>query len=140
MNKGQFGARDLEKHLWKLPIPEFDAGDFMHQAVAEAGSWAALEAGHWLEDLRQEYGERLTVTIARRELRKRLRNSLVGAVVEGAVENLLGWPEGATEEALARRAERDERYGLSGGIDSGTLIRVNRQLRDYELETGRTGR
>ena len=90
MNKGQFGARDLHKHLWKLPIPEFDAGDFTHQAVAEAGSWAVLEAAHWLEELRQEYGERLTVTIARRELRKRLRNSRVGAVVEGAVETLLG--------------------------------------------------
>ena len=128
-------TRDLEKHLWKLPIPEFDAGDFSHQAVAEAGSWAVLEAAHWLEELRQEYGGRLTVTIARRELRKRLRDSRVGAVVEGAVENLLGWPEGATDEARARREERDKRYGLSGGIDSGTLIRTNRQLRDYELMT-----
>ena len=135
MSKGQFGARNLHKQLWKLPIPEFDAGDFDHQAVAEAGYWAVLEAAHWLEELRPEYGERLTVTIARRELRKRLRDSRVGAVVEGAVENLLGWPEGATEEALARRAERDKRYGLSGGIDSGTLIRANRQLRDYELDT-----
>ena len=135
MNKGQFGARDLHKHLWKLPIPEFDAGDFKHQAVAEAGSWAVLEAAHRLEELRQEYGERLTVTIARRELRKLLRNSRVGAVVEGVVENLLGWPEGATDEALARRDARDKRYGLMGGIDSGTLVRTNRQLRDYELMT-----
>ena len=135
MSKGQFGARNLHKQLWKLPIPEFDAGDFSHQAVAEAGSWAALESAHWLEELRQEYGERLTVTIARRELRKRLRDSRVGAVVEGAVENLLGWPEGATDEARARREERDKRYGLFGGIDSGTLIRTNRQLRDYELMT-----
>ena len=136
MAKGQFGARHLQKHLWKLPIPEFDAGDFQHQAVAEAGSWAILEADHWLAELRQQYGNQLTVTIARRELRKRLRNSSVGAVVEGAVENLLGWPEGATEEARARREERDKRYGLWGGIDSGTLIRVNRQLRDYELIMG----
>ena len=128
-------TRDLHKHLWKLPIPEFDAGDFKHQAVAEAGSWAVLEAAHRLEELRQEYGERLTVTIARRELRKLLRNSRVGAVVEGAVENLLGWPEGTTDEALARREERDKRYGLMGGIDSGTLVRTNRQLRDYELMT-----
>ena len=27
MPKGQFGARDLEKHLWKLAIPEFDPGN-----------------------------------------------------------------------------------------------------------------
>ena len=26
MSKGQFGARNLHKQLWKLPIPEFDAG------------------------------------------------------------------------------------------------------------------
>ena len=26
MSKGQFGARDLHKHLWKLPIPEYDPG------------------------------------------------------------------------------------------------------------------
>ena len=135
MAKGQFGARHLHKQLWKLPIPEFDERDFNHQAVAEAGYWAVLETAHWLEELRQEYGERLSVTIARRELRKRLRSSRVGAVVEGAVENLLGWPEGATDEARARREERDKRYGLSGGIDSGTLIRANRQLRDYELAT-----
>lgn len=140
MSKGQFGARNLHKQLWKLPIPEFDAGDFTHQAIAEAGSWAALEVAHWLEELRQEFGQRLTVTIARRELRKLLGSSRVGAVVEGAVENLLGWPEGATDEARARRDERDKRYGLSGGIDSGTLIRANRQLRDYELTTGQSAK
>ena len=27
MPKGQFGARDLHKHLWKLPIPEFDSSN-----------------------------------------------------------------------------------------------------------------
>ena len=30
MSKGQFGARDLEKHLWKLPIPEFDPDNPLH--------------------------------------------------------------------------------------------------------------
>ena len=135
MNKGQFGARDLEKHLWKLPIPEFNAGDFDHQSVSQAGYWAVLEAGDKLAELRQQYGERLTVTIARRELRKWLRDSRVGAVVEGAVQNLLGWPEGATDEARALREERERRYGLSGGIDTATVIRANRELRDYELMT-----
>ena len=30
MSKGQFGARDLHKHLWKLPIPEYDPGRQLH--------------------------------------------------------------------------------------------------------------
>ena len=141
MAKGQFGARHLQKHLWKLPIPEFDAGDLQHQIVAEAGAWAAQEAGDQLAKLREQYGERLSVTIARRELRKWLRDSRVGAVVESAVEDLLGWPENATPEALARRKEREQRFGLlGGGVDSGTVIRASREVRDYELATGRTGR
>ena len=44
MNKGQFDARDLHKHLWKLPIPEYDAGDPLHREIAEAGAAAALGA------------------------------------------------------------------------------------------------
>ena len=90
MPKGQFGARHLHKHLWKLPIPEFDAGDFRHQAVAETGARAAAAASDRLSQLRQQYGERLTVTIARRELRKWLRASAEGRAVEGEVGRLLG--------------------------------------------------
>ena len=94
MPKGQFGARHLQKHLWKLPIPEFDAGDVRHQAVAEAGARAASAASDRLSELRQEYGERLTVTIARRELRKWLRASAEGRAVEGVVESLLRLGDG----------------------------------------------
>ena len=32
--KSQFGARDLHKHLWKLSIPEFDAGNSLHVRVS----------------------------------------------------------------------------------------------------------
>ena len=44
MPKGQFGARDLHKHLWKLPIPAFDAGDSLHDRVSQAGEAAAQGA------------------------------------------------------------------------------------------------
>ena len=90
MNKGQFGARDLHKHLWKLPIPEFDAGDALHCEVAEAGRLAAVGAQGRLTELRAERGARLTVTIARRELRAWLRGGAEGAAVEGLVGRLLG--------------------------------------------------
>ncbi len=90
MPKGQFGARHLQKHLWKLPIPEFDPAQKLHAAIAEAGAAAAAGAAKQLKALRAERGERLTVTIARRELRAWLRGSTVGAAVEGLVGRLLG--------------------------------------------------
>ena len=90
MPKGQFGARHLQKHLWKLPIPEFDPAQKLHAAIAEAGAAAAAGAAKKLEALRAERGEQLTVTIARRELRTWLRGSPEGAAVEGMVGRLLG--------------------------------------------------
>ena len=90
MNKGQFDSRDLHKHLWKLPIPEYDAGDPLHRELAEAGAAATLGASGRLAELRAQRGEGLTVTIARRELRAWLRGSAEGAAVEGAVGALLG--------------------------------------------------
>ena len=88
MAKGQFGARHLQKHLWKLPIPEFDPGDPLHAAISGAGQSAAQGAARELAALRQNRS-RLTVTIARRELRKWLRNSEEGKTVERAVGRLL---------------------------------------------------
>ena len=89
MSKGQFGARDLQKHLWKLPIPEFDPAQELHAAIAEAGKTAAAAAEKKLAELREDRGGRLTVTIARRELRKWLRTSPEGRAVETAVGKLL---------------------------------------------------
>ena len=88
MPKGQFGARHLHKHLWKLSIPEFDPGDPLHLAVSRAGRTAAEGAARELTALRQTR-PRLTVTIARRELRKWLRESDEGRAVEEVVERLL---------------------------------------------------
>ena len=65
-------TRDLHKHLWKLPIPEFDAEEPFHAVVSEAGRVAAEGAAERLARLRQERTD-VTVTIARREIRKWLR-------------------------------------------------------------------
>ena len=73
MNKGQFGARDLHKQLWKLPIPEYDAANPLHREIAEAGAAAALGASARLAELRESRGASVSVTIARRELRAWLR-------------------------------------------------------------------
>ena len=88
MSKGQFGARDLQKHLWKLPIPEFDSGNPLHLQVFQAGEAAPCAAAKQLTQLRQDRGE-VSVTIARREPRKWLRKSTEGKAVEEAVEKLL---------------------------------------------------
>ena len=89
MAKGQFGARHLQKHLWKLPIPEFDPTHSLHTAVSKAGEAASVGAAEQLAQLRQQR-DRVTVTIARRELRKWLRTSPEGQAVESAVKKLLG--------------------------------------------------
>ena len=88
MSKGQFGARDLQKHLWRLPIPEFDPAEGLHVAISEAGEAAAAGTARRLSKLRQERS-RVTVTIARRELRKWLRESPEGRRVEEVVGRLL---------------------------------------------------
>ena len=89
MSRGQFGARDLHKHLWKLPIPEFDPEEPLHSVVSEAGRVATEGAAERLAQLRQERID-VTVTIARREIRKWLRESAEGKAVEEVVEILLG--------------------------------------------------
>ena len=88
MPKGQFGARHLHKHLWKLPIPEFDPANPLHAEVSDAGKAAADGATRQLATLQAERS-RVTVTIARRELRNWLRNSPEGQAVEHAVTRLL---------------------------------------------------
>ena len=89
MPKGQFGARHLHKHLWKLPIPGYDSAQELHTAIAAAGVAAAAGAESLLTELREERGNKLTITIIRRELRKWLRASDEGKAVEIAVAKLL---------------------------------------------------
>ena len=38
MTRGQFGPRNLQKHLWKLPIPEYDANNGLHVSIS--GRWS----------------------------------------------------------------------------------------------------
>ncbi len=49
--KGLFGERDLQKHLWKLPIPGFDGANGLHVRLSELGMAAAGEAREWLGEL-----------------------------------------------------------------------------------------
>ena len=89
MSKGQFGARDVQKHLWKLPIPEYNPKVQLHVEIAQAGASAAAGAADQLVALLEARGGRLTSNIARREIRKWLRDSDEGKAVESAVTKLL---------------------------------------------------
>ena len=88
MPKGQFGARHLHKHLWKLPIPEYDKEKKLHSTIAAAGATAAAGASKKFEELRAQRGNQLTAIVARRELRAWLRKSPEGIAVEDAVKKL----------------------------------------------------
>ena len=93
MPKGQYGARHVEKHLWRLPIPQYDESLPLHQDIAEAGAVAAEGAAQVLSEVRAEReasGKVFSVTIARRELRQWLSESEEGLAVEGLVARLLG--------------------------------------------------
>lgn len=89
MAKGQFGARHLHKHLWKLSIPEFNPKLTLHSAISRAGKEAAEGAARKLGEIRDERGQDVSVTIIRRELRKWLQESKEGRAVESHVGRLL---------------------------------------------------
>ena len=72
-----------------LHIPEFDPDDDLHGEISDAGETAAVGAAKRLACLREER-DKVTVTIARRELRKWLRESPEGHAVEEVVGRLLG--------------------------------------------------
>ena len=88
MPRGQFGARHVQKHLWKLPIPEFDPNNADHADLSDLGSRAAVEAENVIAGL----GEPLpSVTKARSVLRHEWQpNSGVARGIEAGVQGLLG--------------------------------------------------
>ena len=88
MPKGQFGARHLHKHLWQLPIPEYDPNNALHADISNAGKSASEGATRELARLRAERKATrrvFSVTVARRELRGWLRSAPEGKRVEEAV-------------------------------------------------------
>ena len=92
MSKGQFGARDLHKHIWRLPIPGYDDTNTLHREIAEAAVEAAQGAEAVLRDVqaqRAAKGKATSITIVRREIRAWLAASHEGARVERLVAQLL---------------------------------------------------
>lgn len=89
MPRGQFGARHVHKHPWRLVIPEYDGGDALHRELAEAGAEAAREAAERLDALRQSREGGVDDKLARRELRRWLDASPLGQRIETLAARLL---------------------------------------------------
>ena len=92
MSKGQFGARDVQKHIWRLPIPEYDETEKMHQALSETGVRLTEEAEMIWNETRAEReasGKSTSVTIARRVLREWQAESPVAKQAEQIVARLI---------------------------------------------------
>lgn len=91
MPKGQFGARDLHKHLWHLPIPTYDSNNTLHSDLATLGTQLATEAATYLVTLqttRAAKNKPTTITVARRELRQWLSTHPPAQQVERLVAQL----------------------------------------------------
>ncbi len=88
MPSGQFGPRHVHKHLWRLPIPKFDSTIRLHTEISEAGLQAAAVANRTLSELNRSQ-QKVTVTIARREIRNMLTESQEGQRVESLIDRLL---------------------------------------------------
>ena len=92
MSKGQFGARDVHKHLWKITIPEFDEEIPLHQDLAHLGQRLAEEAKVvWTETQtgRAANGKSTSVTIARRVLREWQAKSPIAQQAEQMITRLI---------------------------------------------------
>ena len=84
---GKGGARDLHKHLWKLPIPRYDPSDASHAALSALGADASRSAADLVASMPRDQSAAKT----RRALREswQPRNAACAAI-EAAVKGLLG--------------------------------------------------
>ena len=103
MTKGQYGARDFEKHGWKLPIPRYDASDPLHVHLSELSKAAESECAALIAN--SDIPTKPAGDAQSRSARKMLRhewqhNSEVAQDIEAAVAQLLSDP---AQAALAER-------------------------------------
>lgn len=91
MSKGQYGPRDLQKHLWKLAIPTYDKRISIHKQLAAIGRRATGQAKATLQTLHSETTTKrrpMTARHARKTIRDELARSKVGNQIETLVQQL----------------------------------------------------
>ena len=103
MTKGLYGARDFEKHGWKLPIPRHDANDPLHVQLSELGATAEQECREMIaqSDIMTKPAGEAQSRAARHLLRHEWQPmSDTAQAIEVAVAKLLSDP---AQAALAER-------------------------------------
>ncbi len=103
MSRGLYGARNFQKHGWKLPIPRYDASDPLHVHLSKLGSVAEIECHALIAQsniMSKPAGDQQS-RAARRLLRHEWQpNSATAQEIEAAVAELLSDP---AQAALAER-------------------------------------
>ena len=89
--KGLYGARHVQKHPWKLPIPKYAPAVDTHAELSRLGRAAEQSANERIASLREAIGnDALTVTKVRSELRSNWqKEEPVCVAIEKAVDELL---------------------------------------------------
>ena len=109
MTKGLFGARDFEKHGWKLPIPRYDSGNALHRRLSKLGKAAEQECQALIDQsgiMSNPPGDNQS-RAARRLLRHEWQpNSKTTQAIEAAVAKLLSDPKQA--ELAKQQMEKDQ--------------------------------
>ena len=109
MTKGLFGARDFEKHGWKLPIPRYDSGNALHWRLSKLGKAAEQECQAQIDQsgiMSNPPGDNQS-RAARRLLRHEWQpNSKTTQAIEVAVAKLLSDPKQA--ELAKQQMEKDQ--------------------------------
>ena len=103
MTKGLFGARDFEKHGWKLPIPRYESKDSLHLRLSKLGKTAEQECEAHIakSDIHTKQAGDAQSRAARQTIRHDWQpNSKIAKDIENAVAQLLKAPKQA---ALAKR-------------------------------------
>ena len=83
-SRGQWGARDIHKHILTLPIPRFDAQEALHLELAAEAARAEQVAAQ------VELQEGMHFVRARRDIRAALAMDGVAQRIDGLVAQLLG--------------------------------------------------
>ena len=108
MTKGLYGARDFEKHGWKLPIPRYDTSDPLHVRLSELGKAAEQECATLIanSDIPTKHAGDTQSRAARKMLRHEWQpNSATAREIETVVAQLLSDP---AQAALAKRQVNGE--------------------------------
>ena len=109
MTKGLYGARDLEKHAWKLPIPRHDISESLHVRLSKLGKAAEQECADIIadSDILTKHAGKEQSDAARSLIRHEWQqNSKTARGIEAAVAKLLSDPK---QNELAERQMKNSK-------------------------------